>query len=62
MARAIGRSRGGLTTRIRAVVDALGLPVRLEIAPGHWGDCPQAEGLIAGLVGAGLLTGLVDLG
>ena len=52
-AHAIGRSRGGLTTRIHAAVDALGLPVRFLITPGHWGDCPQARGLIEGLEGVG---------
>ena len=52
-ARAIGRSRGGLTTKIHAAVDALGLPLRFEITPGHWGDCPQAQGLIDGLEGVG---------
>lgn len=29
------------------------MPVRFEITPGHWGDCPQAQGLIAGLEGVG---------
>lgn len=52
-AHAIGRSRGGLTTKIHAAVDALGLPVRFLITPGHWGDCPQARGLIEGLEGVG---------
>lgn len=52
-ARAIGRSRGGLTTKIHAVVDALGLPVRFEITPGQSADSPQAEGLIEGLHGVG---------
>ena len=47
----IGRSRGGLTTKIHAAVDALGLPIRFTITPGHWGDCPQARGLIEGLRG-----------
>jgi transposase len=32
-------------------VDALGLPLRFEITPGHWGDCPQAQPLIAELEG-----------
>lgn len=52
-AHAIGRSRGGLTTKIHAAVDALGLPVRFAITPGHWAGSPQAEGLIAGLAGIG---------
>ncbi|VDS09317.1 Transposase DDE domain protein [Paracoccus haematequi] len=52
-AHAIGRSRGGLTTKIHAAVDALGLPVRFAITPGHWADSPQAEGLIRDLAGVG---------
>ena len=32
-AQGIGRSRGGLTTRVVAVVDALGYPVRFAILP-----------------------------
>lgn len=34
-------------------VDALGLPLRFEITPGHWGDCPQARELLEGLDGVG---------
>ena len=40
-----------MTTKIHAAVDALGLPIRFTITPGHWGDCPQARGLIEGLKG-----------
>lgn len=32
-------------------MDALGLPVRIAITPGQWGDSPQARGLIDGLDG-----------
>ena len=32
-------------------MDALGLPLRIVPTPGHWGDCPQAERVLAGLVG-----------
>ena len=42
-----------MTTKIHAAVDALGLPIRFLITPGHWGDCPQARTLIAGLVDVG---------
>jgi len=42
-----------LTTKIHAAVDALGLPIRFVITPGHWGDCPQARGLLEGLEGVG---------
>lgn len=34
-------------------MDALGLPVRIAITPGQWGDSPQARGLIEGLNGVG---------
>jgi transposase len=47
----MGRSRGGLTTKIHAAVDALGLLIRFTITPGYWGDCPQARGLIEDLRG-----------
>lgn len=30
----MGRSRGGLTSKIHAVVDSNGLPVRLALSPG----------------------------
>lgn len=49
----IGRSRGGLTTKIHAAVDALGLPVRLIPTAGQRGDSPQAAALIDGLDGVG---------
>lgn len=45
----IGRSKGGLTTKVHASVDALGLPIRIAITPGQWGYSPQALGLIEGL-------------
>ncbi|MEQ9627779.1 MAG: hypothetical protein RLO02_06275, partial [Roseitalea porphyridii] len=35
---AIGRSRGGLSTKIHAVVDQDGLPVKLLITPGQASD------------------------
>ena len=42
--------RGGLTTKPHAAVDALGLPIRFTITPGQLGGCPQAQGLLGGLV------------
>ncbi len=50
---AIGRSRGGLTTKLHAVVDAIGLPLRIHPTPGQYGDRPQAEALLSGLQGVG---------
>ncbi|MDY8109284.1 IS5 family transposase [Fulvimarina sp. 2208YS6-2-32] len=52
-AAAIGRSRGGLTTKLHAAVDAIGLPLRIHPTPGHHGDCPQAKGLLEGMSGVG---------
>jgi transposase len=52
-AQGIGRSRGGLPTKIHAAVEALGRPVRLIPAAGQRGDCPQAAALIKGLNGVG---------
>ena len=44
-----GRSRGGLTTKIHAVVDANGLPIRLALSPGQDHDSRLATGLLDGL-------------
>lgn len=30
-------SKGGLTTKVHAAVEVLGLPVRFAITPGQWG-------------------------
>jgi transposase len=46
---AIGRSRGGLTTKVHLAVRGLGCPVRFTLTPGQSGDCPQAKLLIDGL-------------
>ena len=43
---AIGRSRGGLTTKIHTLVDALGNPVGLMLTPGQAHDLACAEPLI----------------
>jgi transposase len=40
---AIGRSRGRLTTKIHALVDALGNPVALSLTPGQPSDLSRAE-------------------
>lgn len=45
---AIGRSRGGLSTKIHIAVDALGNPVRLLLTAGQVHDSTQAEALIEG--------------
>ena len=49
----MGRSRGGLTTKIHALVDANGLPILLKLTPGQAHDGKSAEGMLDAL-GAGL--------
>ena len=46
---AIGRSRGGLTTKIHLAVRGLGCPVRFILTPGQAGDALQAGPLVEGL-------------
>ena len=45
----MGRSRGGLTTKIHALTDAHGLPLEFVLTPGQAGDCPVAEHLLGWL-------------
>ena len=45
-AQAIGRSRGGATTKIHALVDADGQPVRLVLSEGQQHDIMQAPELL----------------
>src|SRR3970282_1245583 len=47
--RARSRSRGGLSTKIHASVDALGNPLRWYLTGGEAADIKQAEALIEGL-------------
>ena len=42
----IGRSRGGLTTKLHVVVDALGNPLRVILSAGQIADIDQAAALI----------------
>ncbi|WP_109446791.1 IS5 family transposase [Azospirillum sp. TSH64] len=41
----MGRSRGGLTSKIHALVDAEGRPVRLRLTAGQVADCIEADAL-----------------
>ena len=45
----MGRSRGGLTSKIHALVDARGRPVKLILTPGQRADAPVAADLLAGI-------------
>ena len=44
----MGRSRGGLSTKVHAATDALGNPVRLLFGPGQRHDATRSHELIAG--------------
>lgn len=46
-AEAIGKSRGGSTTKIHLSVDACGLPVAFDITGGEVNDCTAAPALLA---------------
>ncbi len=48
----MGRSRGGLTTKIHALVDAMGLPIALKLTEGQAHDGRSAVGMFD-TVGAG---------
>ena len=43
---ALGRSRGGFTTKIHALVDALGNPLKFILTAGQRNDITQAEALL----------------
>ena len=56
----MGRSRGGLTSKIHAVVDGNGLPVRLALSPGEAHDVRFAGKLLSRLKSGSML--LADRG
>jgi transposase len=56
----MGRSRGGLTSKIHALVDANGLPVRLAVTPGEAHDNRLAGKLLSRLRAGSML--LADRG
>jgi transposase len=45
----MGRSRGGLTTKIHALVDAHGLPIRIKLTEGQAHDGASAHDMLGGL-------------
>lgn len=52
----MGRSRGGLTTKIHMAADASGRPVRFILTGGQAGDAPQAIPLLTGLRAAHVIA------
>src|SRR5918997_1739648 len=45
----LGRSRGGLTTKIHALVDRRGRPLCYLLTPGQAADCRHAQALLEGV-------------
>jgi transposase len=46
---ALGRSRGGFSTKVHILVDGLGNPLRVRLTAGHCHDSPHAPALLKGL-------------
>ena len=53
----MGRSRGGLTTKIHALVDACGLPIALKLTEGQAHDGRAAADMLASLGQGNILLG-----
>jgi transposase len=51
----MGRSRGGLTTKIHALVDAAGLPIILKLTEGQAHDGRSAQDMLATLTDGTIL-------
>ena len=54
----MGRSRGGLTTKIHALVDAHGLPIQIKLTEGQAHDGASAHDMLSGL---GNVNGTLNL-
>ena len=57
---ALGRSRGGFSTKVHALTDALGGPLRFILTGGQESDSGQAANLLAGRKYAALLNTLKE--
>jgi transposase len=53
----MGRSRGGLTTKIHALVDASGLPIALKLTEGQAHDGRSADDMLGSLADGQILIG-----
>jgi len=53
----MGRSRGGLTTKIHALVDAEGLPIDLKLTEGQAHDGRSADDMLKALAEGQILLG-----
>jgi transposase len=55
-AQALGRSRGGRTTKIHGIADARGRPIAIDVTPGPLGDVRVATALIRAVPPGGSLA------
>jgi transposase len=53
---ALGRSRGGFSTKIHVTVDGLGNPLRVRLTAGQVHDSTQAQALLEGLIGQSIVA------
>jgi len=53
---ALGRSRGGFSTKVHALTDALGYPIKFILTGGQESDIGQAENLLTGIQAGALLA------
>ena len=53
----MGHSRGGLTTKVHALTDARGLPIKLALTPGQAHDANGAAMLLTNLANGSVLLG-----
>lgn len=53
---ALGRSRGGFSTKVHIAVDSLGNPLRFVLTGGQSHDAPQADNLIEGFEANALIA------
>jgi len=53
---AIGRSKGGLSTKIHVLVDALGNPLAIVLTPGQTHDLAGADALVPAMSAGALLA------
>ncbi|WP_119343701.1 IS5 family transposase, partial [Facilibium subflavum] len=54
-AQALGKSKGGFTTKIHTLVDALGLPIKFILTPGQVHDSTQSKALLSDVRDANVL-------
>ena len=55
-AQAMGRTKGGLNTKIHAIVDEAGQPIRLLLSAGNDADITHAETMVAEIPGSILVA------